>query len=227
MARAATCNLVALSLIASAVPAAAQTPRVAAPRAEVSVLGMVSTGGDLGTSEATLLGNSVPSGAPVRLFEAEARLPSTPSGEVRVGVRVTRAWLVEGGVSFARPRIEVMLSNDLEGASDVMAGANLTQVTLDGALVRRWARGRLAPFALAGAGYVRHLDVPRTTMGTGQVYYAGGGMLYGLGSARRGAGHLFRLRADVRLVGHRGGVALMDARPLGVTAGVGFAVRIR
>ncbi len=214
-------------LVAGVVPAAGQTVPGATSRVEVSALGLVTTGGDLGASEALLRGNTVPSGSPVRLFQTDTRLAAMPSAEVRVGVRVARAWMVEGGVALGRPRIDVTLSNDLEGADDVTATTDLTHITFDGALVRRWQRGRTAPFVLAGAGYVRQLDAARTTVGTGQMYIAGGGVLYGLGGAAAGAWPRVSLRADIRLVGHRGGMALMDARPLGVGAGVGLTVRVR
>lgn len=192
-------------------------------RVEVAVLGVMATGGELGDSEASLLGNGVPTGGPVRLFQSTARLAAAPGGEVRGSVRLVGAWRIEGGVGYTRPALNVRLSTDLEQADEVTASIRVNQVVVDGALVHRWARGRVSPFILGGAGYLRQLDAPRTTVGTGQVYFAGGGVTYGLGTARPGEGHRIRIRGDVRVVRYRGGLVLLDQRPVGVVAGAGLA----
>lgn len=197
------------------------------PRVEVSLLGLLATGGDLGSSEATLLGNSSPAGSPTPLFTSRTRLAAAPLGEVRAGVRLARGWLAEVGVSYGRPVLEVRLTNDIEDAPDVTATSRLTQLVVDGALVHRWQRGRLSPFVIGGAGYLRQLDEPRTTVGTGQVYAGGGGLLVGIGRSRPDVGYRFQVRGDVRVVGYRGGLLLADDRPVGVVAGVGLTLRIR
>lgn len=191
-------------------------------RVEVSVSGLLATGGDLGGSNASLLENRVPTGGTVRLFQTDARLATAPGAEVRGAVRLSRGWRVEGGVGYTRPILEVVLSNDYENAAGVTATTRVTQVIVDGALVHRWETGRLSPFILGGAGYLRQLDTPRTTVGTGQVYFGGGGLTYGLGAPRPGAGHRVRIRGDVRVVSYAGGLPLIDERPVGVVAGAGI-----
>jgi len=194
---------------------------------EVSVLGLFATGGDLGSSDATLLGNSSPGGSPATLFTSRTRLAAAPLGEVRAGVRLAKGWLAEAGVGYGRPVLQVRLANDIEDAPDVTATSRLTHLVVDGALVHRWRRGGLSPFVIGGAGYLRQLDEPRTTVGTGQVYFGGGGVLVGIGRPRPGGGYLFQVRGDVRVVGYRGGLIVVDERPVGLVAGVGLTLRIR
>lgn len=208
-------------------PSGQRPPASQLPRIDVSVLGGVSTGGDLGASDAALVGNTSSGGSLATLFTTRTRLAAAPLGEVRVGVRLVQGWVVEGGVSYGRPALQVRLANDLETASDATATSRLTQVVADGALVHRWRRGRLSPFVMGGAGYLRQLDEPRTTVGTGQVYFGGGGVLVGIGRARPGGLQRLQVRGDVRLVGYRGGLPLVDERPLGVVAGLGLTLRIR
>lgn len=202
-------------------PPSATTPA----RVEVSVLGLAAVGGDLGGSDASLTGNRTSAG--FTLFETDARIATAPMGELRVGVRLARGWLVEGGVNYARPALEVRLSDDVESAADVTATTRYRQFIVDGALVRRWEAGRWAPFVLGGAGYLRQLDEPRTTVGTGQVYSGGTGLLVGVGSPKARGGYRVRLRGDVRVVGYRGGLALVDERRAGVVAGLGLTLRLR
>lgn len=196
------------------------------PRVEVSALALAATGAALGSSRATLLGNAVPSGSPVTLLDANTRISTAPVAEARVGVRLAGGLVAEAGVSYARPELRVQLTNDIEGAPDVTATTRLTQLVVDGALVHRWRAGRWAPFVLGGAGYLRQLDDPRTTVETGQVFMAGGGLLYGLGRPRARGGHRLMLRGDVRLVAYRGGLVIEDDRPFGLVAGGGLTVAL-
>jgi hypothetical protein len=207
--------------------ALAQTSAVAPgpPRVEIAGLALFVGGGQVGDSRATLVGNQIPAGAPFELFRTNARIASAPAGEVRVAVRVAGDVFAEGGVSYARPELQVRISGDVEGVPGVVAVSALTQAVFDGALQYRFGRGRVVPFVLAGAGVLRQLDEPRTTLELGQVIFAGGGLRYGLGRPRAGGGHRFALRGDVRLVGYRGGLlGDDDNRPVGVVAGGGIAI---
>jgi hypothetical protein len=209
-----------------------QPPRVTVPaprqpRIDLSVLGTVATGGELDASDAALVDNTTPGGGPATLFTTRTRLSSAPLGEVRVGVRLMQGWVVEGGVSYGRPSLEVRLSNDREAAPDVTATTRLTQLVADGALVHRWYRRRVSPFVMGGAGYLRQLDEPRTTVEAGQVYFGGGGVLVGIGRASAGGAYTLQARGDVRLVGYRGGLPLVDERPMGVVVGLGLTLKIR
>src|SRR5690606_30049970 len=132
---------------------------------------------------ATGVGNEVPRGGAATYFDSDARLAAGAGVEARVSVRLWPRWFAEAGVSYARPRLDVRLDNDIEEAAAVTASTQLTQVVADGALVRRLAgpRSRFVPFVTGGGGYLRQLDEPRTTVGTGQVYFGGAGVFVGLG----------------------------------------------
>jgi opacity protein-like surface antigen len=192
------------------------------PRVEVSLLGVLVTGGDMGSSSAMLIGNQGPSGPPTPLFQTDTRVSAAAGAELRFGGRLTERLFVEGGLQYTRPDLQVRVSGDLEGAADVTASSPLTQVTVDAGLQYRFGRGRLRPFAMGGVGYLRQLDGPRTTVGTGQVFYGGGGVRYGLGRARPRGGHRVAVRADVRAVSYRGGILDDEGRSLGLVAGAGL-----
>ena len=123
---------------------------------------------------------------------------------------------VEGGSGYARPDFAVDIAADIEGAPDVTAISMLTQVTVDGSLQYRWTRTgrRLAPFVMAGAGYLRQLDDTRATAETGWLAQGGGGVLVRLST---GPGFMRRLaiRGDVRAIWLRDGIVLNEQR--GVT----------
>lgn len=210
-------------------PATTASP-AAASRVEVAVLGLAATASDLGSQSASGIGNSVPTGSPVTYFDTEARLAAGAGVEVRVSGRLWTRWFAEAGLAYARPRLEVRLDNDIEQAPAVTATTQLTQVVVDGALVRRLAgpRARIVPFVTGGGGYLRQLDESRHTVGTGHVYFGGAGALVALG--RGGAGRALprvRLRADVRVVGYHGGLPLADERDVGLVGAVGVSVRLR
>jgi hypothetical protein len=200
-------------------------------RIDVAVLGVAATPAGLGTQSASGIDNATPTGGAVTYFDADARLAAGAGVEGRVSVRLGRRWFAEGGLSYARPRLEVRLDGDIEDAAPVTASTPIRQVIVDGALVRRLAepRSRLVPFVTGGAGYLRQLDDPRTTVGHGQTYFGGGGVLVALGrgAGTTGASPRVRLRGDLRVVGYHGGLPLVDARRVGVVGGVGVSVRVR
>jgi len=221
-------GLAALPGLAVAQPPPQPTPVVVRPptppRVEVAVLGVFVSGTDLDVPDATGLGNRVPTASTATFFRTDARLRAGSGVEVRGSVRLTGAWFAEGGVAYTRPSLDVRLDDDVEGATPVTASVRLLQVVADGALVRRVGRGRLMPFAAVGGGYLRQLDAPRTSVATGQVWYGGGGVLVGW---RRGPAdrQRVRLRADVRVMGTRGGLALVDTRGPALVATAGVSVR--
>jgi hypothetical protein len=157
------------------------------------------------------------------LFRTTTRITGSSAVDVRVAARVAAGLYAEGGISYGRPELQVRVSGDVEGAPDVDATSALTQVTVEGGLQYRFGRGRLTPFVMGGAGYLRQLDDPRTTVGTGQVYFGGGGVRYGLGTPRPRGGYTWALRGDVRVVGYRGGILEGDQRPAGLVAGAGVS----
>ncbi len=196
-------------------------------RVELSVLGGLFGGGDLGDSKAEMLTNQVPTSGTTTLFTTSARIEAAPLIEGRVGVRLGRNVWVEGGGSYARPDFAVDIASDIEGAPDVTAISMLTQVTVDGSLQYRWTRGgrRLAPFVMAGAGYLRQLDDTRATAETGWLAQGGGGVLMRLST---GSGFLRRLaiRGDVRAIWLRDAIVLNEQRGATFTVSAGMTLHL-
>lgn len=181
-------------------------------RFEVTLLGGWIGGAELGSTDASLIGNQVPTGGTSALFRTSTAIGATPVVEGRLGLRIGGGWYVESGLGYARPEFRVNVSADVEGAPDVTATSPISQYIVDGALQYRWTRRRVSPFVMGGGGYLRQLDAPRTTAFTGTVYYGGGGAVVQLAPGRRGfRGHL-ALRADARVVWLRDGIILNDQR---------------
>ncbi len=214
-------------LVLSAAPVLAQQPpslRTAGERRfEVTVLGGVFGGADLGDAPANMSANDVPSSGQAALFITKTSITDAPVVEGRVGVRLAGGWWAEGGLSYAQPDFAVRLSADTEGAPDVTATSRLTQVVMDGALQYRWTGRRVSPFVMAGGGYLRQLDEPRTTAEAGSAMYAGGGVRVRLSRAPRGWTSRLTLRGDARLVWLRGGIRLADERAPTFIAVAGLA----
>lgn len=228
-------GLATIALLCSA-PVAAQdqlTPVEAiavapvAPREsrwQLSVLGGIFSGGTLGSADANLLTNQAPRGGQTLLFTTRTEIASAPLVEGRVGLRLTRAFWIEGGISYAQPDFMVAISRDSEGAPNVSASSRLTQVVADGGLQYRWAGRRVTPFVMAGGGYLRQLDDARSTAATGSVYYGGGGVLVRLAPANRGWLGRLALRGDVRAAWLRSGITLQDDRGPAVVAAAGLTI---
>jgi hypothetical protein len=173
-----------------------------------------SSGHDTGVSTADLRSNATGSPAPpFTWFQADSRVDRAPGFEARVGFDVTRSFTIEGGASFARPRLMFAISRDAESANQEYEGESLHQYVFDGALMWRLPierSPRLAPFVVGGAGYLRQLHEERTLVESGQLYFAGGGArfwLRGNATSSRSVG----LRTDIRVNIRRRGVDFENA----------------
>ncbi|WP_239492790.1 hypothetical protein [Luteitalea sp. TBR-22] len=187
----------------------APTPR--ASRVELSALGGLFGSIELGSRDALMLTNSVPTSGQTALFATTTTQRSAPLVEGRVGVRVWRAVWVEGAASYARPDFAVAISADTEGAPDVTATSRLTQATADVSVHYRW-EGRLAPYVFGGGGYLRQLDEPRTTAENGWTYFGGAGLRWRLAPASRGFMGRLSIRGEARLLMLQGAIAFPDDR---------------
>jgi hypothetical protein len=196
-------------------------------RLELSVMGGLFGGGDLGEGKAQLLTNEAPSGSTTALFTTSARIDAAPLLEGRVGVRLSRNVWVEAGASYARPDFAVDIAADIEGAPDVTATSMLTQVTVDASLHYRWNQpgGRIAPFVLAGGGYLRQLDDTRATAETGWLAQGGGGVIVRL-SRRPGLLRRLAIRGDVRAIWLRDAIVLNEQRGPTFVASAGLTVHL-
>lgn len=208
MTRASCLTLIVAALTCVAVHAQAQTP--GAGRIEVSAgaqwVGPIAFG-TTGATETTFGGGTR------TLFDSSIRLDPSVGGRLGVGVELTRGLRAEFAAAYNPTGLSTRISGDVEGVPDLTVKAPVTQFLFEGgvqARPARWTRGRLSPFLTAGLGYLRQLNDGRTLVETGRAWYLGAGLYY-----ERAATHPRRLkatgiRADVRALILRGGVAPDD-----------------
>ena len=205
----------ALVLCAGSAAFAQNAEAPALRKHRVTASGGVTWSGSYPIGEATATyrtnapGNTPP---PFTLFSAASTVDAVAGIEGRVGFTVTPDLAVEAGVSFARPRVGIVIASDAEVAPHALEGEELQQYIVDAGAVwqlpLRLSR-RVRPFVTGGAGYLRQLHQERTLVETGQVYYAGGGLRYWLRGGS-GATRSFGLRADARAMWKRDGVDFED-----------------
>jgi hypothetical protein len=202
-------------------PAAVQTDAGGRParRIEVSVLGGLFGGADLGETRATVLTNDVPTSNEAALFTTHTSITHASAVEGRLGVRLAGSLWVEAGMSYAEPDLSVDIASDVEGARNVTAIAPMSQFIADVGLQYRWNGRRVSPFVLGGGGYLRQLDAPRTSVETGSLFYGGGGLLVRLSTSSSGWLSHLAARGDARVTWLRGGMHLQDERAPGLTVG--------
>jgi len=200
---------------------AQDAPKLRSHHATVSGGVMWSGPYDVGIATASLRGNGPGAAAPAfTLFTADSRMKTAWAPELRVGFALTPALAIDGGISFARPRIGVAISRDSEAPAQELDGEKLDQYQIDAGVTwqppmpARWRLAtmrRIAPFVSAGAGYLRQLHEDRALAETGAVYHAGGGVRYWLRggqSASTGVG----ARADVRINVRQHGIDFENKR---------------
>lgn len=141
---------------------------------------------------------------PFTLFAANSEIGTAVSVNAKVGFTLTSQVTLEGGGSFAMPRVVTAISQDTESSAQTLEGEQLRQYLIDGAIV--WhlplrITPRVRPFVVGGAGYLRQLHEERTMVETGQLYYGGVGARFwfrGGSSTNRSVGLRTDLRANVR-----------------------------
>jgi hypothetical protein len=180
----------------------------------------------LGSSDAT---ETTSAGARLTLFGTSTELASASGLEARVSVRLSRVFEAEVSAAYATPQLRTQIGNDFESAAPVTATEVIQQFTVGGGLIWyvRSARSasRLAPFAMAGAGYLRQLHESATLVTTGRFYQLGGGVKYLLvsrpGSHVKGIG----VRIDVRALVREDGVAFDAGRHISPAVGASLFAR--
>jgi hypothetical protein len=121
-------------------------------------------------------------GATRIVFKTSTRLEQAVCPEARVVVGLTSSIDAEGAVAFGRTHLSTSITNDPEAASATVSEP-LTLYLLQGGVaahLARWQRGRAAPFASAGVGYLRQLHDGHALVQNGTSWYAGGGLRYAL-----------------------------------------------
>ena len=144
------------------------------------------------------------------LFESTTTLDHSLGGTVTVGLRLSQTFRVEGAAVFSPTQISTRVTADTEGAPDTTITAPVTQILIEGGalvLPPRWRTRHVSPFVTGGLGYLRQLNDGRTLVETGTSYYAGGGLYYVRASSRPRRVTATGVRADVRALVLRDGVA--------------------
>ncbi len=195
-----------------------ETPRKGS--IEISGGGVYQGGKGLSNQAATLTRNPTTGTGPLQLFTADTSLEPVFGGQFRIGYYLSRAIAVEGGVQYARPRLEVSLSNDFESAPAIVASESVTSYLFTGSLLYHFGSGSaLKPFVLGGAGQVRDLHAGDELIETGVEYHAGGGIKSWFGRGRR----KFGIRIDALVSIRDGGVGAEEDRRTVPTASFSLA----
>jgi len=208
-------------------PARAQSADAAEPgRLEVAIGPLWVGRQAFGSSDAT---ETTSAGGRLTLFGTSTELAGASGLEARVGVRLSRVFEAEGSATYATPQLRTQIGNDFESAAPATATEVVQQFTVGGGLLWyvRSARSasRLAPFAMAGAGYLRQLHESATLVETGRFYQLGGGVKYLFvsrpGSHVKGIG----VRVDVRALVRQQGVAFDAGLHISPAAGASLFAR--
>ncbi|MEX1128336.1 MAG: outer membrane beta-barrel protein [Vicinamibacterales bacterium] len=187
---------------------------------EISGGGMWNAGQDLASRDAVLTGNPGAGLGTVDLFRSEPSLDPVIGAQALVGVYVTRALAIEGGVQFSRPTLSVRLGDDFEDAPDVTATTDITQYLFTGSVLYHIGRpGRVAPFMAAGAGHLRDVHFGNELVETGTEYHGKLGVKIWTGEGRR----RFGIRAEGGLSVRNGGFNFDEDRRVVPTAAVSLA----
>jgi hypothetical protein len=163
---------------------------------------------------------------PLVLVDADARLQRAIGLEARATLGLTRAVAVEVAGGYARPRLEISVVQDFEGASGAVVAERLAQYAIGGAVLYRLPfelAARARPYVIAGAAYRRELHEDRTAAENGRSIHGGAGLFYRLrGGERRNAG----ARVELTIVHRARGIRFQErgaVHPaLGVFGFVGF-----
>ncbi len=140
-------------------------------------------------------------------FTSEASIDAAFGVHGNVGVYITRALAIEGGVQFSRPQLSVQLSDDFEDAPDVTATATMTSYVFRGSLIYHFGSGQTVPFVGGGAGYVRGVHAGNELIESNVEYHGLAGIKMWF-NPRRKAG--FRAEGGFALRG--GGFGTEDER---------------
>jgi len=181
----------------------------------------------LGTRPAT---ETTGVGGAAVLFNSSSELAGAVGIEGRVGLRLSRSLVAEAEASYLKPQLRIAISADAEGAAAVTATETVQQFTLGGNVLwypmgARWSSRRFAPFAMAGAGYLRQLHDQGTLLATGRFYQVGGGVSGLLVSRRHFRTNGIGVRADVRALVRSEGVAFDGGSKVSPAVGAALFVR--
>ena len=189
---------------------------------EIAVGGGFNLGASYDTGSATLTPNPSSGQGSFELFNTDTKLRSAPAAQAYLAVYVTPSLAVEAGFQFARPVLEVSLTDDFEDAPDVTATTTITQYLFTGSLVYHFGRsgGGITPFVAGGAGHVRDVHAGNGLIDTGTEYHGKAGVKLWFGRRQKGG---VRLEGGVSV--RDGGFTLDEDRRIVPNASASFAYR--
>jgi len=169
---------IALTLIGAS-PLHAQTP--SRGTVEIGGGGALAAGSDLAGRTAELTSNTGTTGAPFDYFEVDGRIKAGYGALARIGVYLSSAASIEGGVHWLRAINSQRITGDTEGALDTTAEAKLNQYLFDGSALWHFGSGAARPFVYGGAGYMRVLHEGDALIEDGPEFHAGFGVKWSIG----------------------------------------------
>jgi hypothetical protein len=189
--------------------AQASDPSLRPKHVTVSVGGAFAGGYPIGDLTATLRRNTTGTPPPYPLLRAESRIDRVWSGDVRVGVALTRSLELEVGGLYATPQLGVTIAQDDELGEGAFASERIEQYAVDVSAVylipNLTVASRLRPYLVAGGGYLRQLHEGRLKVEVGSTLQFGGGLRYWLRGGRANQRSL-GARTEVRYVRRTGGI---------------------
>jgi hypothetical protein len=196
------------------------------PRWEVGIGSLWIGRQPLGTKSAT---ETTSAGGTLSLFDSSSELGSGAGVSGHVGVRLTHSLVAEAEASYVKPPLRIAISGDFESAPALTATETVRQVTIGGDVLwylphRTWML-RVAPFAMAGGGYLRQIHESATVIETGRFYQFGGGATLLLVTGRHFHARGIGARVDARALIRSKGVAFDGGSRTSPAAGVSAFVR--
>ncbi|HET7217863.1 MAG TPA: outer membrane beta-barrel protein [Vicinamibacterales bacterium] len=194
-------------LMAASLSSAAHAQSRTGGRVEISGGGVFVGGFDLGDRAAQLTANA---GGTFDQFSTSGTVDPVGGLQARLGVFLSRALAIEGGVRWTRPIFAVRITGDSEDAPDTTAEETLNQYLFDGSAVLHFGdrtSNRAVPFIYGGAGYLRELHEGDALVEEGTEFHAGGGVKIWMGASRR-----VGVRAEAGLSVRDGGFDFQDKR---------------
>ena len=175
---------------------------------EISGGGAMVGGFDLETRTAELTSNTAPNGGSFDWFEVDGKIKTGYGVLARIGVFVTRALSVEGGVRWTRPVNAQSISGDTENAPSITAEETINQYLFEGSALWHFnAGGKAMPFVYGGAGYLRELHEGEALVEENLEFHAGAGVKWWLGGSRR-----FGIRGEAGVSIRDGGFEIEEKR---------------
>lgn len=175
---------------------------------------------DLPEQTASLTPNPGTGTGSFQLFSSEPTLDAAIGAQATVAYYLTPALALEGGFRFARPNLTVRLTDDFEGAPDVIASSTVTQYLFTGSLVYHFGgRGRVTPFIAGGAGHARDAHEGNELVETGTEFHGAAGVKIWFAAGRRKVG--LRLEGGFSMID--GGFSFEEGRRTAPMAAAGIA----